>query len=442
MSANISNIVKVTITRETKSVSQTGFGTMLILGSNATFTNRVRAYESLDQVKNDFSTTQDEYKAALAAFGQEKKPEIIKIGKRDAAVVQVVKIAFSADFVMGNSITYSINDKVQPAVPFNTDHPTTLANLAKAIQTHPFIGDAKVSAARELTVTAKTAGVPFLLKDVVVIGGASQPKSTLTVTTESYGILDDLTKIEQVDDDWYALVLTSRTQAEIEQAASYIEAHRKIFVTASNDSKILDQTSATDIGSVLNLKNYERTAVFYNATLSDFADAAWLGRCLPENPGAITWKFKTLNGITADNLNPTQRSAALKKNVNLFTEIGGRDITEEGTMASGEFIDVIRDTDWLQARLEEEIYSRLVNLGKVPYTDAGVAIIEATIRAVLRNAQTANVLALDPDFTVTVPKVAEVPFNDRAHRLLPDVRFSATLASAIHKIIVDGVVAL
>jgi hypothetical protein len=40
---------------------------------------------------------------------------------------------------------------------------------------------------------------------------------------------------------------------------------------------------------------------------------------------------------------------------------------------------------------------------------------------------------------VTVPDVADTDPTDRANRLLRDVRFTARLAGAIHKVIVRGV---
>ena len=46
------------------------------------------------------------------------------------------------------------------------------------------------------------------------------------------------------------------------------------------------------------------------------------------------------------------------------------------------------------------------------------------------------------DFTVTVPLAADVPAADKANRLLPDMKFNAKLAGAIHSTEIDGVVTL
>jgi hypothetical protein len=191
-----------------------------------------------------------------------------------------------------------------------------------------------------------------------------------------------------------------------------------------------------------------RTAVVYNSlrrqvgTGDSFPDAAWMGRQLTASPGASTWMFKTLDGISADSLSDTQSRIARAKNANTYESIGGVPITAEGKVASGEYIDIVKGVDWLHARLTERIFSRLVNLPKVPYTDAGVAVFETEIRAQLSDGVSAGLLANDPAPTVRTPLVRSIPFNDRAMRVLPEITFAATLAGAIHWVRVNGTVSV
>ena len=109
-------------------------------------------------------------------------------------------------------------------------------------------------------------------------------------------------------------------------------------------------------------------------------------------------------------------------------------------MASGEFIDVIIGVDFIHARMQESIYSRLVNLKKVPYTNQGVDIIVNGMEGVLTRAVNQGILAADPAPTVTKPNVREIPFNDRALRQLPDLFFNGVLAGAIHRVLIRGTV--
>lgn len=450
----ISSIVNVQITRETQGVTKAGFGIPLILTdespSSSWGSERVREYLTTAEVLEDFSSSSDVYAAAAAILSQLPKVETVKIGKEGSRVAQVQTITFSADLITSNVINGSVDGTALSATTFATDHATTMAAIATKIAATAGVSTATVggSGNRVITVTAQSAGVPFTLSGFAVTLGASQATVAIVETVANHGPADDLAEISEEDDEYYGVIWNERQQDLVEEMAAYIETVRKIFGTCTeDDTNVLNDSITTDIGSVLSLANYERTFVIYNDDASDFADAALIGKCFPFDPGTETWKFKTLAGITVDNLTAAQRAAAAGKNVNLFVEIGGVAITQEGVMASGEYIDVIRFVDWLQARMEEAVYGRLVNLTKVPFTDTGIGIITNEIRGVLENGIRVGGIANDAmdavtptPYTISAPRAVDVSTNDRADRLLPDVRFRARLAGAIHKVNIDGVV--
>jgi hypothetical protein len=84
----------------------------------------------------------------------------------------------------------------------------------------------------------------------------------------------------------------------------------------------------------------------------------------------------------------------------------------------------------------------LVNLAKIPFTDAGIAIVENEIRAVLNQGVQNGFLAANPAPIVRVPLASEVSTNDKANRILPDIYFEGTLAGAVHGVTIQGVVKL
>lgn len=254
-----------------------------------------------------------------------------------------------------------------------------------------------------------------------------------------------LDAIEGIDSDWYAAVLTDRTKANQLELATWIEARSKIAGVASSDSDIVDQSFAVDNSSIayqLNNSGFCRTFVLYH----DFAgaagdngpDAAWFGAMLPRQAGSATWAFKTLATVSAVLLTSTQRKNALDKSANTYENRGGVNITRQGTMACGEYIDIMRGIDWFEARLCERILSKLVNLPKIPYTDAGIAIVEAEVRAQISDAIDIDFAANDPEPVVTVPLARNVPANDKALRRLNNVEFCFAPAGAIHFVQVNG----
>lgn len=343
----LSDIVSVSIDRQTRAVSQQGFGTLLIAGTNLTGP-AYQIYSSLPAVSSVLPANTPERLALAAAFAQTPTPDRVVVAKVDTAAI-------------GASLT--------------------------------------------------------------------------TLNLSFY--------------DWYGLVLTSRDPVVQKAASVWAEANRKLMAVASSDP-VMPTSATTDIASILSTLNHNRTIVLYDPTAGStvaaapdvFADAAWLARQLSTTPGAETWMFKTLAGVAASTLTDTESATARTKRANTYESIGGVSITREGRVASGEYIDVIVGTDWLRARLTERVYNRLANLPKVPYTDAGVAIFEAEIRAQLSAAVAAGVLASDPQPTIHAPRVRDIAPQDRANRLLPDIRFAATLAGAVHSVRISGVVSV
>jgi hypothetical protein len=229
--------------------------------------------------------------------------------------------------------------------------------------------------------------------------------------------------------------------ADVLALAGAMEARSQIFGTSSSSADVLDSGALTDIATQLFDLGYQRTFVLYSATAdTEYPEAAWIGGQLPEQPGSNTWKFKTLSGTTVSRITSTEANAAKDVNANTYERVGGIALTSEGTMAGGEFIDVMIFVDWLEARMRESIFFRLVNTKKIPYTQAGVTIIENEIRRVLAEGIAGGGLAPNPQPTVSVPNVLATDPNLRATRTLEGITFEGRLAGAIHFVKVRGTV--
>lgn len=275
---------------------------------------------------------------------------------------------------------------------------------------------------------------------------ASEFGVTTLPLTPSYSVVADLDAIENANNEWYALISTSRDFATVQAISNWVEARIKIFGTASDDQVIIDVPAGADTTSIAAWANQTgkvRTFVMYHQDAAfDYPEAAWFGRVLPLDPGSETWAFKTLNSVSYSILTTTQSNNALNKNANTYEFIGGVAITRNGTMAQGEYIDIIRGVDWLTARIQEFVYSVLVNNPKLPYTDAGIASVQSQVLRALQLGIDNDFIAESPAPIVTVPLAANVPPADKANRILRNVRFQATLAGAVHAVEISGTVSL
>jgi hypothetical protein len=293
-----------------------------------------------------------------------------------------------------------------------------------------------------------TAGTAGKLWDLDLM--ALDPVSDLVFSdvTVDPGIAADLAAIKLVDSAWYGLALDSNSPAEIAAAAAWIEGERKVFCTNTSDGGCADSNVVNDIMSTLKTSGYTRTLCLYSAAhLLDYRGLAWLSEQIVKDASKTSnWAFKTLAGIATDALKYGQQTAVLNKNGNTYTSEHARSITFEGKSSSGQYFDVAIFVDWLYFRIQEDVFSVLVSNDRIPYTDAGVALLTGAVEGVLiqgiGTAQSPGGLAADPAPVVIAPKVADVAAADRAARRFPSIEFQGQLSGAINGLTISGKVSV
>lgn len=286
----------------------------------------------------------------------------------------------------------------------------------------------------------------------------ASPASVMTSSgrTLNTGLPEDLTAITAENADWYMLLLSDRTDAPILSAARAIETQRRTFMAQSSDATIVDTphdaVTPPCIASKLKSLSFARSAVCYATTNTNDIAAAWAGHQLPKTPAASTWKFQELVGVVVDEFSATQLLNLQGKSADGYRAIAGRNIMFEGTVADGEFLDVIRGVDKLFQDIQTNVFLTLLKNEKVPFTNPGIALIAADVRAALQTSASAGLIAASrpngitgdeesPAFTVTAPSVADISAVDRAARTIPStnpITFEGTLAGAIHAVNVSG----
>jgi hypothetical protein len=127
------------------------------------------------------------------------------------------------------------------------------------------------------------------------------------------------------------------------------------------------------------------------------------------------------------------------KNATWYMTTADVPMTSNGQVASGEYIDVIHGLDWLKARIQNLVFTALINVDKVPYTDEGVKMVVSPLKAALEEAKKNGILA---SYDVDYPAAADVSVTDKGKRFLPDVKFTGVLSGAIHSTKINGVVTL
>lgn len=436
----LSQYVHVNIAVGTASPTQQGFGNLMLLangtGSNGFTTTEVRTYRNFSSVAEDFNSDQWVYQAAQAVFSQNPRPELVKVGLLPAPstaqtfVVSLDHIA-SGSAVTGSLVSPAGSGSVILANPGGTTAATAL-NLANAIGT--ISGISASSAGNVVTATAGTVGQ--LWHFTSDLNGLS-----IYDTTADWDYDDQLDDLLAVDPAFYAVAIDNNSAKNMDKVARWAGANTKLaffspqFTRPSDFTSDLFTTSA-DYDALL--ANDRAILLFTEDNRTNAKEVAWAASQLVEDPGTITWAFKTLEGVAPDSYTSTEETVILGKGGNVYKTESGVDITWNGKGAGGEYIDVTRAIDWLQARIEERIFGLFVNARKVPYTNAGISAITAEIKGQLLTAERLGVI--DSGWTVEALPVSQQATADRTNRIVRKVSFQARLAGAIHEVFIVGTV--
>ncbi len=299
------------------------------------------------------------------------------------------------------------------------------------------------SSTTKVVVTTTTAGVVLPFDAWVNTQGGTDTIALTDQTADpATGIATDLATIMAADNAFYGVLLDSNSNAQITAAAAFVEANRIIMAAQTADAGSFSSGSTTDTLAVLKAHAYARSAGFYHPSVGvNFFAAAMMGNRFPDDPGSDTWAFKTLPGVAVYAISDTKQSVINGKNGSVYVDVGGISVTYEGKSGSGEFIDIVRFVDWLQARMQERIFTILANAKKVPFTDDSVNMFVNEILAQLGEGVQVGGL-ISGTQQASGPKVADVDQADRVNRHLPDLFFSARLAGAVHTLDITGSVSV
>lgn len=437
----LDDVVALTINTATVFPTRLGFGVPMVLGYHAIGSSLRSEYRSLQEmVDAGFAITSPVYLAVGKILAQNPRPARVIVGKR-AGFTQIIRI-IPVETTVGYKYIFTVvkPDLTESAIEY-TVATGTVAAICTGLQAvlDPLADIAATDDTTHVTLTV-TANKVINIRELPPIAKMKVKDMTAAGTSAA-----DLAAV-QVEDNtsWYGLTLDRSGEAEINAIANAIESERKIFIANNSDSEICDPLITTDVASDIKGQSYARTALIYiQNQIQSYAAQAWIGGVLPTDPGATTWVYRTLRGVTVDTkITGGNETALTNKYVSYYTTIAGKNVVQGGKTAAGEFIDVIHFVDKLYARIRERIFgtiSAAADRGeKIPYTDDGVDTIRSCIYAELADGIRSGGLRDDPAPIVTAPKVADISLADRAGRTVPDIEFSAELAGAIHSVSITG----
>lgn len=428
MSISIDQFANITIVADGSPLKKAAFGTLAILvGENAAAV-AVSTYTKASDVATDFGTDSEAYRCALRAFSQQPRPKRVKIIEANVGLTQLQTFTVQAatDGTV-TSITLLKADGTSASFTHTASSDTTstiATELAALIDADGDVAAAAVGAV--ITITSSVAGEFNRPTATTNLG-------TYAETSADPGYATVLNTAITTDNDWYGLVTDSGSSAVVTAVAAWAEANGKLYVPQLvNDVEL---TTNGTIGLALKTAAYDRTGPIYHrpAYANERADAAWVALMLTYSAGRANWRGKTLRGVTADSLSSTQIGFLEGDNINYYDAVADRNVTMQGKLSSGEWIDIIHGRDSLVTDLQNAIATLTLNAPKLPYTQPGIDAIVAEGKGILEKYAAGVYPFLRPGtIEGSGPDIDDVVDADLAARELNDVIFTAEYAGAIN----------
>ncbi|MCK9629665.1 MAG: DUF3383 domain-containing protein [Bacteroidales bacterium] len=434
---SIDDTVSVAITVYDATPAVQDFGTIAIL-AEAPFSSEVRAYApssaGLSAMVTDGFTVNDEAYRKVAAIASQNPHTArpVKIIPRDTAPnaqeIEFVPAYTTAGKRVLMTIEY-LGKEYEVDVTIQTGD--TAADIIDDIVTDlgTITGLTITDGETKLTIKLTTPGAArFHVKDVLGL--------TMADVSVDAGVATDLAAGVLLDSDWYGLLIDSTSAAEIKAAAAWALSNDKLAAFSSLDS---DNTTESDgVAYDLRALTNHNAVVLVTRDSQGSGEAGIMGRQFSRTPGSSTWAHKAISGQTPDAWSAAHFANLRANGALTYVTDQGVNHTYDGFACSGRFADITRGIAWLKARIREAVLAQIVNVEKIPYTQQGIGIIESAIYGILSQAQGNGLLA--SGWTVTSPAIADISTANKANRILPDIKFRATLAGAIQTVTVDGTV--
>lgn len=230
----------------------------------------------------------------------------------------------------------------------------------------------------------------------------------------------------------YYVAVEARDDASRNAVATYVSAQRMFHISVSNATDDMDT-----VGSTALTLNQERTLVlFEDGTAADtYNDLRLMGFASAATAGSWVASSLLVNGAVSVDVTEGQYAQAIANRTNFFSDFGGNIVLQDGKASSGEWMDIIVNLDWVDARLEEALALLKIKRNKVGYTEKGLSLERLAIMDVLGKAQDLGIFA---SWNLTTQSAASQGADKRGTREYDGHEWEAQLEGAIQYTVVKG----
>lgn len=288
-------------------------------------------------------------------------------------------------------------------------------------------------------VTAGISNTSVAYKAAQLLFAQANAPKTIAICAVTDPATTALENAKLADKGWRQLIVVNDGEE-----ASTIDAISQLV--EGMDGKMYFAGLDVDDAAVISVSGKRRTVLFYctGTETAPVPVAALVGAVAGHPAGRLTYKNMILSGIPAQELTDAEIEAIHKKGGITFVAKAGDNVTSEGKVAGGEYIDIIDCEDYIIQQIAYRTQKMLNNADKVPYDNNGIGMLESVVAGVLQDAYNNGMIATDkdgnPDYSVEYALREDTSEADRAARKYLGGNFRFALAGAIHEVEINGTI--
>jgi len=479
---SVSRIIDVDIILSPQAAQFAAFDTLNIIGTSDVIntSERIREYNDLQTVAEDFGTDAPEYDAAQLFFSQVPQPDQLYIsrwantptaGLLLGGILSTAQKAISVwNVIDDGSFSIEIDGGgTQQLTGLDFTLETNLNGVADVITT-ALAGAVCTWSGSQFTITSDTGGVGSEVGYAGTVVGVGTDISTMLQLTlalaqsQVNGIaaetaLEAVVILNGLQTSWYGCMFATPdiTNEDHIEVAGFIQgtANPHIYGITSDDSDILVAEDDTDIMSTIAALGYTRTFGQYSE--APYAVASFFGRAFAVNFAGnnttLSMMYKVEPGVAPENLTATQASTLEAKRCNVYVNYNNNTaILQYGTMLGPAWFDEIHGLDWLANQIQTNVFNILyTSPTKIPQTDAGNNVLVSGIDAACAAGVNNGLIApgqwnsagfgqllqggyLDKGYYIYAPPVSSQPQASREARQSVPFQVAVKLAGAINTV--------
>lgn len=218
----------------------------------------------------------------------------------------------------------------------------------------------------------------------------------------------------------------------------------------SVDNKMLRigiiQSAETTAGAPF--KALQRVVSLQHPVVNEYFDAALVAEVGSQEVGSVTWKFKSLIGITEQYLTEEEMLAIDDNRMIAYAYKHGKAQTTEGWTSYlpedqiPRFIDDLHGEAWVRYDVEKRIAKMLQDTPKLPYDARGISVLLGCATTSLQTAAAMGIIGQDDDgvfvYTARAKTRDEQEQEDLATRTYKGIEYTYRKSDAIHEVYAYG----